>query len=447
MPAVSVLMYVKNGMPYFKRAIDSVINQTLKDIEILVIDGGSTDGTAELVQECESKDKRVRFLKCDVGSVGVQFNLGLREAKGEYIGIVESDDYIFPEMYEKEYLCAKDKNCDILRADNYIYFDLNGEEIMLRLFLPHNMGNYERVFSAEKDADKIFISGSFWSGIYRREFLLNNNIWKNETRGAAYQDAGFSFLTFALAKSVYFMKDAFYCYRKDNMLSSCNSPRNLELVKNEYKFIKENLKQRGLWEKYKKYYYIWKIRSELWFYANLRASDKSKYLENNYEDIYAEIHGSDIWDYQWNQKESEFIRSIEKSLDEARSYLMKEDNSWNKACKVLAGLSNDKKVYIFGAGNLGEIICKYLFEKKIIPEAYLDNNSKLWGMKKNDIKIVSPQEVIVTQNTIFVVCSENYATEIVQQLRETNIEDDMIVICSDIDSCIRFFIRANCEDR
>ena len=124
MPAVSVLMYVKNGMPYFERAIRSVVNQTLSDIEVLVIDGGSTDGTIELVQEYECKDERVRLLRCDVGSVGAQFNLGLREAKGEYIGIVESDDYILPEMYEKEYWCAKEVDCDVLRADNYIFFEL-----------------------------------------------------------------------------------------------------------------------------------------------------------------------------------------------------------------------------------------------------------------------------------------------------------------------------------
>ena len=110
--------------------------------------------------------------------------------------------------------------------------------------------------SAENEAYKIFIGGSYWTGIYKRDFLINNSIWENETKGAAYQDFGFLFLTSALAKSVYFMKEAFYCYRKDNLLSSCNSPRSLNLVETEYQFIKENLIQRGLWEKYKKYYYL-----------------------------------------------------------------------------------------------------------------------------------------------------------------------------------------------
>lgn len=440
MPAVSVLMYVKNGMPYFERAIRSVVNQTLSDIEVLVIDGGSTDGTIELVQEYECKDERVRLLRCDVGSVGAQFNLGLREAKGEYIGIVESDDYILPEMYEKEYWCAKEVDCDVLRADNYIFFELNGEEVVIRTAVSHKIENYGRILSAENEAYKIFIGGSYWTGIYKRDFLINNSIWENETKGAAYQDFGFLFLTSALAKSVYFMKEAFYCYRKDNLLSSCNSPRSLNLVETEYQFIKENLIQRGLWEKYKKYYYLWKIRSERWFYNNLQTGDKERYLANAYEGIYADLQECDIPDSEWNQKERKFICAIKDSLSEVSKYLKKEDERWNIACESLMKLK-DEDIYIFGAGNLGEIIHKYLLSKDIKVKAYLDNNSKMWGMEKSNIKIISPHEISQTRDAIIIVCSENYAGEITEQLRNDHIEDERIIVCNDMDACVKFFMK------
>lgn len=80
-PKVTVIMYVKNGAPYFKRSLDSVISQTLQDIEVLIVDGGSTDGTLSVAEEAAEKDERVRILCCGKGSVGAQFNLGLREAR------------------------------------------------------------------------------------------------------------------------------------------------------------------------------------------------------------------------------------------------------------------------------------------------------------------------------------------------------------------------------
>ena len=445
MPAVSVLMYVRNGMPYFDRAIKSVLNQTLSNIEILVIDGGSTDGTRELVREYESKDKRVRMLSCDVGSVGAQFNMGLREAKGEYIGIVESDDYILPDMYEKEYACAKKVNCDVLRADNYIFFELNGEEVTIRTCVSHKADNYGKILSSKSEPDKNFIGGSYWTGIYKREFLLDNNIWENETKGAAYQDFGFLFLTSALAQSIYFMKDAFYCYRKDNLLSSCNSPRGVELVETEFKYIKDNLKQRGLWDNYKSYYYLWKIRNERWFYKNLQESDKQKFLEYAYDSIYADMQECDIPDEQWNKKELDFIKAIRKSADHVGEYLKQDDIRWSKSCEMLKGLSDDEQLYIFGAGNLGEIIYKYLVGRGLSPKAYVDNNTGLWGTKKGGVKIISPAELIATKDATVVVCSENYAEEIANQLQNENVEPDRIILCNDMDSCVRFFMKMKNE--
>lgn len=442
MPAVSVLMYVKNGMPYFERAIQSVINQTLSDIEVLVIDGGSTDGMVELVQNYASRDERIRLLSCEIGSAGAQFNMGLREAKGEYIGIVESDDYVLPDMYEKEYLCAKEHNCDILRADNYIFFDLNDEEVIMRTSITNKLEHYGRVMCADDEADKVFVRGSYWSGIYKREFLLANNILQHETKGAAYQDAGFSFSTFALAKSVYFMKDAFYCYRKDNLLSSCNSPRSMNLVETEYRLLKEELKQRGVWEKYKSYFYSWKIRSDRWFYDNLQEGDKEKYITNAYDNIYTDLQECDILDCQWNRKERAFIEAMKASLDVAIQYLAKEDKCWKQSSELLMRLNNDKKIYIFGAGNLGEIIHKYLVTKGLLLEAYLDNDSRMWGKEKNGVRIMAPQDAIKAQDAIVIVCSENYAVEIVDQLRRADIDEDRIIICNDIDACVKFFMKA-----
>ena len=99
-PCVSVLMPSLNTARYIREALDSVVNQTLKDIEIICIDAGSTDGTREIIGEYAERDSRIRVIDSPVKSYGYQMNVGLDAAKGSYIGIVEPDDYILPEMYE-----------------------------------------------------------------------------------------------------------------------------------------------------------------------------------------------------------------------------------------------------------------------------------------------------------------------------------------------------------
>ena len=85
---VSVVMPVFNGMPYFPEAMDSILHQTLKEIEILVVDAGSTDGTREYVTQIAEMDARVRLLFSEKKSMGYQYNLGICNAKGKYIGFL-----------------------------------------------------------------------------------------------------------------------------------------------------------------------------------------------------------------------------------------------------------------------------------------------------------------------------------------------------------------------
>ena len=100
MPKVSIVMPSLNVRPYIEECLDSVQNQTLKDIEILCVDAGSTDGTLEFLRERAAADSRIQVIESDRKSYGYQINLGIKAAKGEYFAILESDDYIIPEMYE-----------------------------------------------------------------------------------------------------------------------------------------------------------------------------------------------------------------------------------------------------------------------------------------------------------------------------------------------------------
>ena len=97
---ISVIVPVYKVEPYLRQCVDSILGQTYRDIEVLLIDDGSPDRCGEICEEYAGKDARVRVFHTENNGLSSARNLGLREAKGEYIGFVDSDDWIDPDMYE-----------------------------------------------------------------------------------------------------------------------------------------------------------------------------------------------------------------------------------------------------------------------------------------------------------------------------------------------------------
>ena len=200
MAKVSVILPSLNVVNFIKETMDSVVNQTLSDIEIICVDAGSTDGTVEVLKEYASRDPRIKLLHSDKRSYGYQMNLGIREATGEYIGIVETDDFVAPNMYEELYRVAKLQSADVVKSDFDMFTTLaDGRQI----FLTHHLGMFERVSYDTTYSAQDYIEGNFgvecyiWNAIYKRDFLLNNHIWFHESPGAAFQDFGFKSTKFS----------------------------------------------------------------------------------------------------------------------------------------------------------------------------------------------------------------------------------------------------------
>ncbi len=118
---VSILVPVYNVEKYLRQCMDSLVNQTLKDIEIICIDDGSTDSSPVILDEYAEKDVRVRVIHKSNAGYGHSMNIGLRMARGEFIGIVESDDFADLEMFERLYIIAVEKNVEFVRSNFWIY--------------------------------------------------------------------------------------------------------------------------------------------------------------------------------------------------------------------------------------------------------------------------------------------------------------------------------------
>lgn len=196
MPKISIIMPSLNVVAYIEECMDSVLSQTFKDIEMICVDAGSTDGTLELLKKYEKQDDRVKVIISEKKSYGYQMNLGIRVAKGDYIGIVETDDFVVPEMYEELYKTAAEYDADFVKADFDVFATLdNKERIYLRYSSEkYTSARYNRLFTSDdyksgRETMDIFI----WNGIYKRTFLEKHDIFFQETPGAAFQDCGFRY--------------------------------------------------------------------------------------------------------------------------------------------------------------------------------------------------------------------------------------------------------------
>ena len=135
MSKVSIILPIYNVQEYLRECLDSVCSQSLADIEIICVNDGSTDSSLDIINEYAAKDKRIVVLSGPNGGYGKAMNKGLDCATGEYIGIVEPDDYVIPEMFDELYEIASKNDLDFVKADFYRFTRENGQENLKYEFL------------------------------------------------------------------------------------------------------------------------------------------------------------------------------------------------------------------------------------------------------------------------------------------------------------------------
>ena len=195
-PKVSIIVPVYNTERYLAECLDSILAQTLSEIEVICVDDGSTDSSPQILDEYAKKDERVHVIHKKNQGYGHSINVGMDSSTGKYIGIVESDDSVLKNMYECLYASAEDNALDLVKTDCYFCWDSIGYRIPRHF--DHLDQDYNRVIdSSERDLYFRFFMNT-WSGIYRRSFLLENNIRHHESPGASFQDNGFWMQTMSM---------------------------------------------------------------------------------------------------------------------------------------------------------------------------------------------------------------------------------------------------------
>ena len=219
-PAVSVIIPVYNVERYLRECLESVLAQTLRGIEVVCVNDGSTDSSLSIMREYEARDPRVRVVDKPNGGYGHSVNRGLSEARGEYVAVVEPDDFIDAHMYEDlmAAACLADGTAaDVVKSAYWNYYDVEGEPPHIEApNLMNCMPAEQFQFTAHTHWEVLYHHPSIWSAIYRRAFLEERGIRMIEPKGAGWADNPFFFETLCQAQSIVWMPGAYYHYRQTN---------------------------------------------------------------------------------------------------------------------------------------------------------------------------------------------------------------------------------------
>lgn len=284
MPKVSIVIPTYNVENYLHECMESVVNQTLRDIEIICINDGSTDGSLEILRKYADRDERVILIDKKNEGYGVGMNTGMDIATGEYIGIVEPDDFVPLTMYEDLYNIAKENELDFVKADFYRFTrdERTGKLNLVYNRLDSSGENYNQVICP---FEKPYVTKSImntWSGIYRRKFIEEHRIRHNTTPGAAFQDNGFFWQTFMYAKRCMFLDRPYYMNRRDNPNSSVKNKEKVYCMNIEYDFIRDIFMQKEnekLWDRFKYYFNYKRYFSYLFTLGRISKEFKRGYVE------------------------------------------------------------------------------------------------------------------------------------------------------------------------
>ncbi|MGN1166531.1 MAG: glycosyltransferase family 2 protein [Lachnospiraceae bacterium] len=280
MAKVSIIIPVYNVEEYLIECMDSVVGQTLDDLEIICVNDGSTDRSLDILKQYQKQDKRIMLIDKENGGYGHAMNCGLDHATGEYIGIVEPDDYVPLNMYEDLYKKAVEHNLDFVKADFYRF--KRSESGSMELYYNHlspKKEDYNVVFNPSETPEALRFIMNTWSGIYRREFLEEYHIRHHETPGAAFQDNGFWFQTFVYAKRAMILDKPYYMNRRDNPNSSVNSREKVYCINIEYDYIREMfVKKPELWKRFCHMYWFKKYHNYMGTLWRIGAEYKQEYI-------------------------------------------------------------------------------------------------------------------------------------------------------------------------
>lgn len=423
---ITVIVTVHNAEKYLEACMDSVVAQTFSEIEILCLDGGSKDKSPQILKYYAEKDNRIQIINDPNTSYGHKVNEGIHYAKGMYVAVLESDDMYQPDMLERLYEIAEQYEADYVNGDYFNIFDIKGKRFQEPVKM-YPKSDYGKLLESSRHPEDMRQILRYWTGLFRRSFLLENKIRMNESPGASFQDMSFRFLTSALADRAYHLDAPVYLYRVDNPGSSVYDPKKVVVIADEFDFLKKELIKRKIENRYIwQHYYTWKYND---FYGNLQRFDGTA-RKALFERCYYELDKDRetlilIEDKAPSKAIHDFLRKPrERVWEDIEENYRKNQKAENSRYTLLENITN-RQIVLFGCGVRGRGILDYLksvgADNQVV--CFTDNAEELWGTQFKGHIILSPAEAIKKYpDLLYLIANKYHREEIYNQLLEAGVK-------------------------
>lgn len=248
---LSIITPVYNGEKYLDSCIDSVINSGLTDYELIIVNDGSIDHTGEIIDSYAAKYNVIKVIHGENQGQGLARNSGIKISQGDYLAFLDVDDTLVKDGLSGLYEIAQEKNYDIV-SGTYYRKDSEGTELIGGNFpegvLSRTGQPSETLLYNQMKTQSIF--GYIWNKIYKKEFLMSNNIWMDDIREVYMEDTVFNIRTFGKDPNYYHVNIPVYCYNIQEVSTTRKyepeiAEKNVRMIEKLY----ENLVREGTVEK------------------------------------------------------------------------------------------------------------------------------------------------------------------------------------------------------
>ncbi len=351
MPKVSIIIPVFNAEKFLHKSMDSIINQTLDDIEIICINDGSTDNSLKILQDYQNKDDRIVIINKENAGQGIARNIGLEIAKGKYITFVDSDDWIDNHLCEEVYNKAIETDCDVIIFD---YLKINGRNLQKNKIIrfsdslrknkisisKNNIYNYEDIKSIVLDK----MSNTPWGKLYKNTFIKKHNF--KFGKGFIGEDKIFQIAVKLSAKSIYYYSKPLYYYNINEESSSfTRAVDSIEILQE----IKELLVFHNKYKELKSQYLQMTIR------LLCKELKNKSYRERVV--VYEKL-SSLLDDEDYIETKRKVVKKCKFKIEKWKNIFSKEEHCKNKFKISIFAFIEDRNI---GDPVIGET-CKYLVE-------------------------------------------------------------------------------------
>lgn len=291
---VSVIIPIYNAESYLRQSLDSIVNQTLKNIEIICVDDGSNDRSPEILKEYQDRDARIKVIRQENAGAGAARNRGLDESIGKYLSFLDADDFFEPNMLEEAVKCAETDNADYVvfksgqyntETDEYNYPKWVFQEVHLPPYTPFTYRQLTR------NVFRVFV-GWAWDKLYNREFVIKHNLRFQEQRTS--NDLLFVFSALVVAKRISVCRQVLVHQRRDaNDSLSKTREKSWQCFYDALTALRQRIRDEGKYEELEKDFINYALHFTLWNYTSLAEPTKSMLRDKLISEWLADLGISD----------------------------------------------------------------------------------------------------------------------------------------------------------